>query len=276
MLRRVDARSALFDVYGDHLLPRADRFRGRAPVAALVRLLAPLGVQPAAVRTAVSRMVRQDWLRPVRLLEGPGYALTPRATRRLEDAARRIYRTAPPDWDGRWHLLVVAPPSARGDRERLHAQLAFLGYGSVGGGTWLSPRAAAGLDAVLAESGARAERFTAAHDGDAVALAARAWDLEGLARAYSRFLDEGHDALAGAETASDEGAYAARSGLVHAWRKFLFVDPGLPPALLPPDWPGTKAALWFDEEAARLLPAARRYVDGCLAGSGTTHEEDTG
>jgi phenylacetic acid degradation operon negative regulatory protein len=51
---------------------------------------------------------------------------------------------------------------------------------------------------------------------------------------------------------------------VHDWRKFLFVDPGLPAALLPPDWPGTKAAAWFDQEADRLLPAARRFVDGCL------------
>ena len=85
----MNARSALFDLYGDHLRARG----GRAPVAALVRLLAPLGVAAPAVRTAVSRMVRQGWLEPVRLPEGPGYALTPRAVRRLDDAAARIYRT---------------------------------------------------------------------------------------------------------------------------------------------------------------------------------------
>ena len=85
----MNARSALFDLYGDHLRSRG----GRAPVAALVRLLAPLGVAAPAVRTAVSRMVRQGWLQPVRLDGGPGYALTPRAVRRLDDAAARIYRT---------------------------------------------------------------------------------------------------------------------------------------------------------------------------------------
>ena len=62
-------------------------------MAALVRLLAPLGVAAPAVRTAVSRMVRQGWLEPVRLADGPGYALTPRAVRRLDDSAARIYRT---------------------------------------------------------------------------------------------------------------------------------------------------------------------------------------
>ena len=53
----MDARSALFDLYGDHLRLRTDDFRAQVPVAALVKLLAPLGVQAPAVRTAVSRMV---------------------------------------------------------------------------------------------------------------------------------------------------------------------------------------------------------------------------
>ena len=59
----MQARSALFDLYGDYLRSRG----GRAPVAALVRLLAPLEIAAPAVRTAVSRMVRQGWLVPVRL-----------------------------------------------------------------------------------------------------------------------------------------------------------------------------------------------------------------
>lgn len=257
----MDARSALFDLYGDHLRAREDAYRGQAPIAAVVRMLAPLGVQAPAVRTAVSRMVRQGWLTAVRLPAGPGYALTPRAVRRLDEAAERIYRTARQDWDGTWHLLVVTPPTGRSDRERLHAQLQFLGYAGIGGATWLSPRPAPELDGSLAEASARAERFTAAHDGDSQALIARAWDLDGLARAYTRFLDE---AVVPAVGCSDEEAFAARSALVHDWRKFLFVDPGLPAALLPPDWPGTKAAAWFDAEADRLLPAARRFVDGCL------------
>ena len=74
----MQARSALFDLYGDYLRPRG----GRAPVAALVRLLAPLGIAAPAVRTAVSRMVRQGWLHPQRLSTGPGYQLTPKAARR--------------------------------------------------------------------------------------------------------------------------------------------------------------------------------------------------
>ena len=64
---------------------------------------------------------------------------------------------------------------------------------------------------------------------------------------------------------SDEEAYAARFRLVHAWRTFLFRDPQLPASLLPEQWPGASAATFFDRHAARLRPAADRYVERCLA-----------
>jgi phenylacetic acid degradation operon negative regulatory protein len=56
-----------------------------------------------------------------------------------------------------------------------------------------------------------------------------------------------------------------RSELVHEWRKFLFVDPGLPAELLPARWPGVDAAELFHREADWLLPAASRFVDWALA-----------
>src|SRR5262249_22119816 len=134
----MEARSALFDLYGDHLRPRG----GRAAVAALVRLLVPLGITAPAVRTAVSRMVRQGWLHPTRMPSGPGYALTPKAVRRLDEAAVRIYRTSRQEWDGHFDLVVLEPPAHRGERARLTANLEFLGYGCVDGSTWVAPRAA--------------------------------------------------------------------------------------------------------------------------------------
>jgi phenylacetic acid degradation operon negative regulatory protein len=51
---------------------------------------------------------------------------------------------------------------------------------------------------------------------------------------------------------------------VHEWRKFLFLDPGLPRQLLPGDWPGDRAAEFFDVESERLSPAAARFVDRSL------------
>ena len=96
------ARSALFDLYGDHLLDRG----GWAPISASVGLLGSLQISAPAVRTAVSRMVREGWLDPV-VRAARGYAVTARARERLREAHVRIYRTGAEDWDGRWHLVVV-------------------------------------------------------------------------------------------------------------------------------------------------------------------------
>jgi phenylacetic acid degradation operon negative regulatory protein len=260
----MQARSALFDLYGDYLRPRG----GRAPVAALVRLLAPLGIAAPAVRTAVSRMVRQGWLHPLRLSTGPGYLLTPKAVRRLDEAAARIYRTGQNAWDGTFDLIILDPPPTRGNRLRLAANLAFLGYGSIDDSTWVATRADDEVEPLLADAGLRYQRFAANHlsgTGGASGLISRAWDLDEIGKAYELFVDELEPAVAAITAQSaDEHAYAARFRLVHAWRTFLFRDPALPAELLPTRWPGTAAAAFFDQHARRLRPAADRYVELCL------------
>ncbi|WUJ72078.1 PaaX family transcriptional regulator [Kribbella soli] len=271
------ARSALFDLYGDHLRARG----ARAPVAALVQLLAPLGVHPPAVRTAVSRMVRQGWLEPVRIEGQPGYALTSRARRRLDDAAARIYRTAPDgtpvvtgsegpgDWDRQWHLGILREvPNAR-RREQLASQLAFLGWAPLSDGAWVGLRNDAEVDQILGMEGIAADRFRAPVDDGAVEFARRVWRLDELGASYDAWLIEAKSLVdeAGQESTDgngDEQAFAVRSELVHEWRKFLFRDPGLPDELLPDDWAGTRAAEFFDFHAERLGPAAGRFVDNCL------------
>ena len=265
----VNARSALFDIYGDHLLTRGEQ----AQVAALVRMLAPVGISAPAVRTAVSRMAKQGWLVPVRLPGGAGYRLTPAAVRRLREAADRIYRREQPPWDGHWHVLVVERVADRTKRERLRSALRYLGYACLDAETWISPHPSVELDALLGTEQVRAERFYARYGGDPRGLAARAWDLDGLAGSYAAWMGLAREILAPMreaarqrEPVADETVFAVRSGLVHEWRKFLFVDPGLPAELLPARWPGTDAADLFHAEAGRLLPAASRFVDRCLAG----------
>jgi phenylacetic acid degradation operon negative regulatory protein len=217
----VDARSALFDVYGDHLASRG----GVAPIAALVRCMGALGIAAPAVRTAVSRMVRQGWLDAAPTDAGPGYALTARALTRLDEAGARIYRTRETAWDGRWHLLVAQRIRDRSRRERLRSGLRYLGYGAVDDTTWLAARRSAELDTLLETEAVAAEEFRAEHDGDTLALVNRVWDLAELGAAYDDWLRDARQIVAGVDPhGPQEAAFAARSKLVHEWRKFLFVD----------------------------------------------------
>jgi phenylacetic acid degradation operon negative regulatory protein len=256
----VRARSALFDVYGSYLRARG----GSAAIAALVRLLEPLGFEAPAIRTAVSRMVRQDWLRPVRLPDGPGYALTRRAERRLDEAAARIYRTSPSTWDGRWQVLVLEALPTRSARERLDSSLRLLGYGPLGPATWVAPRPSAELDEVLESEGLAGRTFVGEHDGDDAELAARAWDLPALGADYATFVTDWSPIVSAVDGSVPAAAFAASQRLLHSWRKFLFRDPGLPESVLPEGWPGTAAADFFDRETARLAPAAEAFLSDCL------------
>lgn len=256
----MQARSALFDVYGDHLRARGSE----APVAAVVRLLDPVGIAAPAVRTAISRMVTQGWLQPVQLAGGRGYRTTARADRRLDEAGRRVYRRGLPAWDGRWHLAFVGPPQDRAARSRLRADLSFVGYAELADNVWVSPFPRTELGSLLERAGAsartaRADRF------DPEPL--DAWDLDRLRTAYDGWLADAHgliDRHLEAHEDADEAAFAARFHLVHEWRKFLFADPGLPDALLPRDWPGREAAALFADEASRLQPGTDRFVARCL------------
>jgi phenylacetic acid degradation operon negative regulatory protein len=258
----MQARSALFDLYGDHLRTRG----GYAPVAALVRLLACLDIAPPAVRTAVSRMVRQGWLTPVVTDGGRGYQLTERASLRLDEAASRIYRLRPAEaWDGRWSVALLAHTANRTRRERVQRGLEYLGYRQVHPDGWIAPRPAPELESLTSAEGVDVTHFLGELDGDDTELVERLWRPRQLAAAYADWLEQARALTSAAGPApEDETAFAARSRLVHEWRKFLFHDPGLPKELLPPDWPGQAAAEYFDAESTRLLPAASAYVDQCL------------
>ncbi|HEY2794838.1 MAG TPA: PaaX family transcriptional regulator C-terminal domain-containing protein [Micromonosporaceae bacterium] len=271
----MQARSALFDLFGDHLRAHG----GRAPVAALVRMLAPLDIGAPAVRTAVSRMVRQGWLSSTRLVTGAGYMITPKAARRLDEAASRIYRTDVVTWDGTFDLIIADPAMPRNDRLRIANSLAYLGYGRIGEGTWLAARPSPEADVVIAESGLIFDRFSAHRTGgprDAAALVSRAWDLEALGREYRAFVREQRPLIESVDaTADTRAAFTARFQLVHAWRTFLFRDPGLPATLLPANWAGTKAAEFFDLHADRLRPAADQFVEACLRNTGEDRPTET-
>jgi phenylacetic acid degradation operon negative regulatory protein len=259
----MNARAALFDLYGDHLRERG----GQAPVAALITILSALDVAAPAVRTAVSRMVRQGWLQPVRDVDGAVYALTPRAHQRLDAAAARIYgRSRPEPWDGRWSVLVLARTTDRARRDRVQRALSYLGYRPLSAEAWVAPYRSDEVADVLGREGLRHDEFLARLCGDDAALADRLYDLDGLAAAYEQWLHGARALAAPAGGADPRTAFAVRSRLVHEWRKFLFRDPGLPPALLPEQWPGRVAAAHFHAEADRLLPAARTFIDACLPG----------
>jgi phenylacetic acid degradation operon negative regulatory protein len=110
---------------------------------------------------------------------------------------------------------------------------------------------------VLAEAGVPdAQLFIAEHygAGSLSALVDRSWDLRRLARRYQDFIAAFRSAGGDPLTRVTE--------LVHAWRRFPFIDPELPALVLPPSWPGPRAATVFrSRHAGWAALAVRAWVE---------------
>ncbi len=242
-------RPLLLTLLGDVVLPSG----GRAWLGALTDAMGLLEVSPDATRQALRRLASQNLVTPERHGRRASYALTGPGRRRLEEAAERIYLRRSLAWDGRWRILTYSfAEEHRAARDALRREVEWLGYGALGTGMWICPwDLGTALDAVLAKHGVvgAVETFTSELDGDDRALAARAYDLSELRAGHRAFLDRFGPELAalqdGGADIDDREALRRRLLLVHAWRKFLFLDPGLPPALLPDDWLGDEAGAVF-------------------------------
>lgn len=260
------ARSLLFDLWGDYIQHVADEVSS----STLATLMAPFGVTESALRQAVSRTVRQGWLQSRRVGGRSNYSLTPNGRKRITVASQRVYNPDERSWDGYWLVLSYSvPEDLRERRDDLRRELVWTGFGSLAPGLWISPNPLedAALDLIRRyDLAPYVHLFRATHVGphSAQELVASCWDLDGIARHYQSFIEEWLPRLqaqADQVELDDVGCYVERLSLVHEYRKFLFVDPGLPAGLLPPEWLGDDARRLFRMYYDLLAPGAQRYLD---------------
>ncbi|CAM5322572.1 PaaX family transcriptional regulator C-terminal domain-containing protein [Streptomyces griseus] len=264
-------RSLIVTLYGAY---------GRPPdgapfaVSELIRLLHAVGVDAPSVRSCVSRLKRRGLLVAARAADGSaGYALSPDARQLLDDGDRRIYRRRGPRLSDGWVLAVFSVPEAeRNKRHLLRSRLARLGFGTAAPGVWIAP---AGLYEETRHTLQRlglapyVDLFRGEHLGFAATreAVARWWDLAAVARLHHEFLELHEPVLRDWEASGDadeaprpQTAYRDYLLALDSWRQLPYADPGLPPELLPGDWPGGRSAEVFDRLHERLRDAGERYV----------------
>ncbi|MCX5393798.1 PaaX family transcriptional regulator C-terminal domain-containing protein [Streptomyces sp. NBC_00094] len=269
-------RSLIVSLYGAY---------GRAPddspmpVAALIRLLGVLGVDPPSVRSSVSRLKRRGLLLPRRTADGAaGYALSEDARRLLDDGDRRIYARTEPKLSEGWVLAVFSVPEAeRHKRHLLRSRLARLGFGTAAPGVWIAPAR------LYEETRNTLERlelspyvdlFRGEHLGYAATAeaVARWWDLPAIAGLHEEFLAVHEPVLHAWRSAPGgaEDAYRAYLLVLDSWRRLPYADPVLPAELLPDDWPGRGSSEVFAALHELLWDRGADFVRPFVTGSGDT------
>lgn len=258
--------SFIYTLFGD-FVHRDPGSNDELWVGALIRLMGQFGLSDQAVRQAVSRMSRQGWLVARKHGNRSFYALTDRGRRRVEAISPRIYGPVV-EWDGRWRMLTYSvAESNREGRDRLRKDLTVLGWAPLSASTWLSPhdaldqaRNAAEASGVLENVDFFAGEYFGPHTDRE--LLERCWDLPAIAEQYREFIARYEPRLQterATHALRDDEAFVERMWLVHDYRKFTYVDPGLPSTLLPAHWPGTAAAALFREYYALISKKAERH-----------------
>jgi len=243
---------------------------GWLSVASLIRLMAEFGADEPAVRSAISRLKQRGVVEPRREGGAAGYALSGRGREILAEGDRRIFARPRADLAGGWLLAAFSvPESERGKRHTLRSRLTWLGFGNVSAGLWIAPAHLAGETTEVLERYGLAgyvELFRADYlaFGELREQVGRWWDLDRLEQLYQAFLDSCGPVLErwdrGRRPGGDGEAFADYVRVLTAWRRLPFLDPGLPPELLPPDWHGRRAAEAFGVLRDRLAGPARAHV----------------
>ncbi len=260
------ARSLLMTVLGEFVLPRQEA----AWTSTLVGALAMFDIEEKSARQALARSASEGWIVSRRFGRRVRWELTAPGRNLLAEGAERIYGFGRRDrpWDGLWLVVLVSVPEAKRElRHRLRTQLSWAGFGSPAPGVWVSPdvsrqaEARTILDHLELSPGAMS--FTAQYGtvGQQQDMVAAAWDLGGVAARYEQFIAE----FSELRVHSADEMLRAQIRLVHEWRRFPFLDPQLPPELLPPRWSGTRAAALFHHTYLLWRPAAQQRWDELLA-----------
>jgi phenylacetic acid degradation operon negative regulatory protein len=252
------ARSVLLTILGEFVMP----IQGPVWQETLISALEALDYKTQAARQALARSVSGGWLRTERHGRRSRVFLADDTIEMLRTGAERIYSFGEPwAWDGRWLLVVVRVPEDRRDvRHQVRTRLAWAGFGSLGGGLWISPHVERERELSAAsdvDPAAELLSFEAALGSvhDPARVLAEAWDLDAVAAVYRRFID----GFRRQRPRTPEAVFRAQTELVHEWRKFPFLDPDLPERMLPARWPRHEALTVFRERHASWHATAQDY-----------------
>lgn len=259
-LGAASARSVLLTVLGEYVLPREE------PVwtQVIVDVLGRLGIEQKSARQALARTAAEGLLTSDRAGRRVRWSLSATGRRLLTDGAARIYGFGAPtrSWDGRWLVLLVSVPESRRQvRHRLRTRLAWAGMGSPSPGVWISPDPGKQHEVADVVRDLDLDGVTSSFVGGFGAIGAQAemvaqaWDLAELEAAYEEFIAD----FGGTGPAGPDAIMVRQIQLVHAWRRFPFLDPQLPGELLPRSWAGTRAADLFESLHSRWDGPATRH-----------------
>ena len=264
-----NAQSMIFTIYGDYIR----HYGNKIWIGSLIKLLKEFGHNEQSVRVSVSRIMKQGWLQSEKRGNKSYYYLTKRGEIRIEEAAGRIFKLNPHEWDGRWRMLMYTiPEEKRQIRDELRKELLWSGFGTFSNSCWISPNDLEKEVNVLIEKydiQPYVDFFISEYKGPTEnrMLVEKSWPLEEIESKYEEFIAVYSNKYTIHKKMMETGemmpaqCFVERTNLVHEYRKFLFTDPALPKELLPEVWRGNDATVLFEQYYKLLAQPASLFFE---------------
>ncbi len=241
------------------------------PSAAIVELLKRMDISDVAARAALSRLARRGTLVVSRAGRNTSYSLAEdvAATIPASETLTMTFGQAERDWNGEWTVIVFSMPETQRDRRQaLREWLRWLGFGPARDGVWISPHA----DVALMET-----KLTGLLPADGLIFKSsqmvgeinpfEVWPLAEIREIYKTFIEELRPIVYRLRAGMVSPADALKISLtiLAKWRGFPTVDPDLPQASLPADWPRREARRLFTEVYDECTPLAEIHVKNVIS-----------
>ena len=265
--RPMRAGSLIITLFGDTISQHGNTVW----LGSVINALQPFGLNQRLVRTAVYRLMQEDWLCSIQVGRKSYYSFTESGLRHYQKAARRIYAAEHAIQGDDWLFVYLNSPLSEKERELLRKELRWLGFGNLYPGVMAKPGAdRLSLDETLKELGLQQQVVVMRSQPDDLASAEQlqrrvyeCWNLAQLEQQYRAMCGDFMpllELLQGDDELAPELAFQLRTLLIHDYRRLLLKDADLPDALLPADWVGREVHQLAAQLYRLVQEGAESYV----------------
>ena len=244
--------------------------KGEISLKSLQQVFSLFGIEPNALRTALSRLANDEWLIRNRYGRHSTYRLSNSGADHFRSATGRIYKSAPSGWDGEFELILQTSGD-RKQKEQLRRKLVARGFGSPLNGVFIRPLTEDPGPLVpdsVSNAILRMQDYSAPAE-----LVANAWPLESLNAAYRRLekrFRKLESEIENGEKLSREDCLVLRILLIHEWRRVLLKDVDIPAVYKLSDWRGETSRKLVANLYHTLLPKSEELLSSFESRPGIT------
>lgn len=282
--RPIRSGSLIVTLFGDTIAKHG----GTVWLGSVIKALEPFGLNSRLIRTAVFRLVQDNWLASEQIGRRSYYRFTDFGRSHYQKSARRIYSCKPTEWSGYWTLVFYGNVQ-EDKRAELQKELKWMGYGQLVSSGMAHPGVQQKpLEETLQELGVdkqvivmRANTLGFSSQRALKSLVHSTWELDALGRKYQEFLDKYRPVLASlraAKSLGPEQCFQLRTLIIHEYRRVILTDSDLPEDLMRENWPGKAAKILtaniyklIHEESARYVEQNFETTDGPVPIAGDSY-----